>query len=124
MARARFKIGFVIRGSSSTVNLLRIGKMKTGAIITAKIMNKRETTAHRIDQLMPWNWKAAGAAAACVVGAGEGMPAPRQVMRLLGESRLDAEWDAVRVRLLERLRAEFQSEDAGRTSGGWNEASA
>src|SRR6266436_8833409 len=51
LARARLKIGFVIRGSSSTVNLLRIGKMKTGAIITAKIRNKRETTAHRIDQL-------------------------------------------------------------------------
>ena len=67
---------------------------------------------------------AAGAAAACVVGAGEGIPAPRQVLRLLRESRLDAEWEAVRVRLLEQLRVEFQSEDAGRTSGGWNEASA
>ncbi len=67
---------------------------------------------------------AAGAAAACIIGAGEGMPAPKQVVGLLRSSRLEAEWEAVRVRLLERLREELRSEDTEKSSGGWNEASA
>ena len=50
---------------------------------------------------------AAGAAAACVVGAGEGLPTPQQVFALLRANRLDAEWDAVRTSALERLQQEL-----------------
>lgn len=65
---------------------------------------------------------AAGAATAAVVGAGESMPAPRQILRLLRASRLDARWDAVRIRVLERLRQELGLEDSDESSGGQNEA--
>ena len=65
---------------------------------------------------------AAGAAAACVVGAGEAMPAPQQVLRVLRAARLDAEWDPVRARLLERLGAEWDSSDMGASPGGGNDS--
>lgn len=60
---------------------------------------------------------AAGAAAASVVGAGESMPAPRQIVDLLRAGRLDAPWDPLRVRVLQRLQEELGN------SGGRNEAS-
>lgn len=56
---------------------------------------------------------AAGAVKASVVGAGENMPAPQQVLRLLRASRLQGRWDAIRVRVLERLREELGVEDSG-----------
>jgi len=56
---------------------------------------------------------AAGAAATCVVGAGEGMPTPPEILRLLGGSRLDGRWDSVRARVLKRLREELGVEDSG-----------
>lgn len=54
---------------------------------------------------------AAGAAAAAVVGAGERMPALRQIVGLLAGSRLAAPWELVRTQVLERLRAELTLPD-------------
>ncbi len=67
---------------------------------------------------------AAGAAAACVVGAGENMPAPQQIVHLLRCGRFDAGWETVRVRLLDHLSRAAGMEDTEHSSGGWNEASA
>jgi ribokinase len=50
---------------------------------------------------------AAGAAAASVVGAGEAMPSPRQILRLLRHGRMDDPWDKVRLSALARLRKEL-----------------
>lgn len=47
---------------------------------------------------------AAGAMAATVVGAGENLPGARNVTALLRAQRLNATWDAVRLRVLARLR--------------------
>jgi ribokinase len=47
---------------------------------------------------------AAGALAATVVGAGENLPSARDVTALLQTQRLNARWDAVRLRVLARLR--------------------
>ncbi len=47
---------------------------------------------------------AAGAAAATVVGAGENMPGRREVRRVLKAGRLSSKWDAIRRRLIKRLR--------------------
>jgi len=66
---------------------------------------------------------AAGAAAASVVGAGEGMPAPAQIARLLRESRLDARWDPVRARALERLKQEMSEQESGDDAKGGTHAS-
>ncbi len=67
---------------------------------------------------------AAGAVAASRVGAGEGMPAPAQIERLLCTSRLDAQWDPVRVRVLERLKQELGSQDSGEDREGGTHATA
>lgn len=61
---------------------------------------------------------AAGAAAASVVGAGEAIPTPLQIARLIGASRLDARWDPTRVRVLERLKQELGSQGFGETKRG------
>lgn len=47
---------------------------------------------------------AAGALAATVVGAGENLPSARDVTALVHTQRLNATWDAVRLRVLARLR--------------------
>ncbi len=60
---------------------------------------------------------AAGAAAACVVGAGEAMPAPQQILRQLRASRLSTEWDRMRVGLLERLSTELDTKDSRSSPG-------
>jgi ribokinase len=56
---------------------------------------------------------AAGAAAASVVGAGERMPGPRQILEVLEGSRLPHRWDSVRERVLKRLQ---QKGEEGRRS--------
>ncbi len=56
---------------------------------------------------------AAGGAAATVVGAGEGMPTPRQVLRMASAGYFDGEWCSVQRRVLERLREEFGVEGTG-----------
>jgi ribokinase len=66
---------------------------------------------------------AAGAAAASVIGAGEGMPAPAQVRRLLG-ARLDSRWEPVRVRALERLKEELPLKVSRKTAKGGTHARA
>lgn len=48
---------------------------------------------------------AAGAVTASVVGAGEKLPTPRDVLRLLRSTRLNSQWDPVRRNLINRLRA-------------------
>ena len=53
---------------------------------------------------------AAGAVATSVVGAGEKLPTVRQIARLLRNSRLKKPWDAVRLRVLARLRDLLDSE--------------
>lgn len=50
---------------------------------------------------------AAGAAAASVVGAGETMPSPQRILRLLRDGRLGDGWDKVRLSALARLRKEL-----------------
>jgi len=51
---------------------------------------------------------AAGAVGASVVGAGEKSPALRQIVRLLRTQRLKEPWEAVRLRVLRRLRESFR----------------
>ena len=46
---------------------------------------------------------AAGAVAAGVIGAGENLPTVRQIAHLLRKSRLRKPWDAMRLRVLQRL---------------------
>lgn len=50
---------------------------------------------------------AAGATAASVIGAGEEMPGPEQVRNRLAADRLPAEWESLRLRVLERLSEEL-----------------
>lgn len=50
---------------------------------------------------------AAGATAVSVIGAGEEMPGPKQVRDLVAAGRLPAEWESLRVRVLERLTEEL-----------------
>jgi ribokinase len=54
---------------------------------------------------------AAGAAAAGVVGAGERLPTLQQIVRMLHAQQLKRSWDAVRLRVLQRLSG---GNDAGR----------
>lgn len=61
---------------------------------------------------------AAGAAAATVVGAGEQMPEPRRILRLLSRHRLASAWEPVRRRVLRRLRKELREENSAGRSGG------
>lgn len=49
---------------------------------------------------------AAGAAAAAVVGAGEQLPGPENILPLLNASRLSSEWERVRKSVLARSRVE------------------
>jgi ribokinase len=56
---------------------------------------------------------AAGAVTASRVGAGDAMPTPVEIQRLLRASRLDARWEPVRVRVLERLKEELGLQDSG-----------
>lgn len=58
---------------------------------------------------------AAGATAACVMGAGEQMPTPEKIARLLTNSRLVPEWEPVRTRAAESLAQELR---LGDSSGG------
>lgn len=51
---------------------------------------------------------AAGAAAASVLGAGEKVPDPETILRLLSAGRLPAEWEPVRTHALERLKGELR----------------
>jgi sugar/nucleoside kinase (ribokinase family) len=51
---------------------------------------------------------AAGAAAAVVIGAGENMPGPDAVLRLLNGARFHGEMERVRQRVLSSLQKEFQ----------------
>ena len=57
---------------------------------------------------------AAGAAATCAVVAGEAMPTPQQVLRLMRASRLSRDWDSVRAGVVERLSAEYSRDSRGR----------
>lgn len=61
---------------------------------------------------------AAGAAAATQAGAGESMPTPGRVLRLLKTARLSRPWDAVRQRLLRRLRSVRKRKPRKKTGGG------
>ncbi|HXN23952.1 MAG TPA: carbohydrate kinase family protein [Candidatus Dormibacteraeota bacterium] len=45
----------------------------------------------------------AGAVTASIVGAGEKLPSPQDVIRLLRTSRLNSQWDPLRLRIVERL---------------------
>ncbi|MCI0402737.1 MAG: carbohydrate kinase family protein [Acidobacteria bacterium] len=72
-----------------------------GDVFTAALLRAR---------LEGWPWReaavlanAAGGLAAAVVGAGEQAPALGAVERLLQTTPLPAEWDSVRLRVLERL---------------------
>ncbi len=67
---------------------------------------------------------AAGAVAASRVGAGEAMPTPVQIRRLLRGSQLDARWEPVRGRVLERLKEELGLQDCGDDRKGGRHASA
>lgn len=51
---------------------------------------------------------AAGAAAAGVVGAGEQLPGPRQVLRVLARSRLAPRWEPVRRQVAQRLKKQWR----------------
>jgi ribokinase len=51
---------------------------------------------------------AAGAVAASALGAGESMPRPNAVLRLLRRSRLGSKWNTARRRIAARLRKELQ----------------
>lgn len=46
---------------------------------------------------------AAGAVTASIVGAGEKLPSPQDVLQLMRKRRLDGQWDAMRLRIVERL---------------------
>jgi 2-dehydro-3-deoxygluconokinase len=61
---------------------------------------------------------AAGAAAASVMGAGERMPSPGQIRRLVRVGRLAKQWEPLRLRVLERLKREFRPEESGKRTGG------
>ncbi|MFQ5777276.1 MAG: carbohydrate kinase family protein [Terriglobia bacterium] len=62
----------------------------------------------------------AGAAAATTVGAGECMPGPGEVERLLASKRLTAAWEPVRMRVLARLGQEAKGAAPVRSEGGQN----
>lgn len=57
---------------------------------------------------------ASGAAAAAVLGGGEGMPEPRQVLRRLSQHRLKSGWEQVRLSVLRRLKKEMSRAGAAR----------
>jgi len=61
---------------------------------------------------------ASGAAAASVVGAGERMPAPPHILRVLRANCLVTPWDALRIHVLERLEAELGQKESAAISGG------
>jgi len=67
---------------------------------------------------------AAGGVAASRIGAGEAMPTPVEIQRLLRASRLDARWESGRVRVLERLKEELGLQDSGDDQEGGAHASA
>jgi len=60
---------------------------------------------------------AAGAAAAQVLGTGEAMPPPAEVVARLKAAKLAPEWEAVCSRICERLLAEFPRAGAARGGG-------
>ena len=74
-----------------------------GDAFTAAFLLARLRKWHRAEAALAAN--AAGAAAATVVGAGERLPTPEQVVRVLRAQRLNKSWDAVRLRVLRRLEA-------------------
>jgi ribokinase len=61
---------------------------------------------------------AAGAAAAAVLGAGEGMPGPKAALDLLAGSRLPNSWEPARMQSLKCLREELNLPAEAGTSGG------
>jgi ribokinase len=61
---------------------------------------------------------AAGAAAASVVGAGENMPGPEAVLRLLNDSLLSGEMEQLRQRVIHKLQRELQPVESAGASGG------
>lgn len=61
---------------------------------------------------------AAGAAAATVVGAGEQLPGPRAILRLLSGGGLPPRWEPVRLRVQRRLRAELRQASTTRKRRG------
>jgi ribokinase len=61
---------------------------------------------------------AAGAAAASVLGAGENMPGPEAVLRLLNGRLLSGEMEQVRQRVVRNLQREWQPAESAGASGG------
>ncbi len=61
---------------------------------------------------------AAGAAAASVLGAGENMPGPEAVLRLLNGKLLSGEMEQVRQRVVRNLQQELQPAESAGASGG------
>ncbi len=61
---------------------------------------------------------AAGAAAAAVLGAGELMPGPAEILRLLAGSCFPDAWEPARMQLLKLLREEWNLPASAGTSGG------
>ena len=81
-----------------------------GDVFTAALLRAR---------LEGWPWpeaavlaNAAGGLASAVVGAGEQAPALGSIVRLLQTTRLPAEWDSVRLRVLERLTQDRKAADS------------
>lgn len=77
-----------------------------------------------------WGWpmrdaallaNASGAAAAAILGAGEAMPGPPEVSRLLESHRLVEAWEPVRDRVLQRLRDAMNAASATGPTGGLHE---
>lgn len=58
---------------------------------------------------------AAGAAAASVLGAGEAMPEPGRILSVLEAHHLANRWEGVRIRAVERLKAERASASSDRS---------
>jgi ribokinase len=83
---------FTVRAVDST----GAGDAFTAAFLQAKLRGW-----HIVEAALAAN--AAGAAAASVVGAGERLPALRQIVRVLRSARLKKPWDAIRWRVLRQL---------------------
>lgn len=66
---------------------------------------------------------AAGAAAASVMGAGERVPSPGQVERLVRVGRLAKQWEPLRLGVLKRLKQEFRPAGSGHRRGDREDAS-
>jgi len=81
-----------------------------GDVFTAALLRAR---------LEGWPWpeaavlaNAAGGLASTVVGAGEQAPALGSILRLLQTTRLPAEWDSVRLHVLEKLTQDRKAADS------------